>query len=199
MSDTVTDPVPAAKPGYKTTEFWLKLAAILLTALFASGVIPTSGPVATVTAIAATMLGALGYTVARTFAKSAGAAVIVILLGAGAASSLPACGGTQSSRSATIVSLESSIQSASAALRTYEHERAEVIIATAHDAATAQAARVSLTAFRAKVDKVWLAVDAARLAIDSANTLNDDPSLKGAQTALTRAITAITELTGGTP
>jgi hypothetical protein len=58
------------KPGYCTTEFWLKLAAVLLTALFASGVIPTTGTAAMVAAIAATMLGALGYTVARTMVKS---------------------------------------------------------------------------------------------------------------------------------
>lgn len=72
MSDPVSVPAPV-KPGYQTTEFWLKIAAIVLTALFASGAIPTSGPLATVTAIAATMLGALGYTVSRTFAKTGGA------------------------------------------------------------------------------------------------------------------------------
>ena len=66
-------PMPATsppKPGYLTTEFYLKLAAMLLTALFASGVIPTTGTAATVTAIAATMLGALGYTVSRTLVKA---------------------------------------------------------------------------------------------------------------------------------
>jgi hypothetical protein len=71
MSDP--DPTPV-KPGYQTTEFWLKCAALVLTALFASGIIPTSGTVATVAAIAATMLGALGYTVSRTMLKSGGAA-----------------------------------------------------------------------------------------------------------------------------
>lgn len=59
-----------AKPGYLTTEFWLKVAALVLTALYASGVIPTAGTAATVVAIAATMLGALGYTVSRTLLKA---------------------------------------------------------------------------------------------------------------------------------
>ena len=68
MSDETT--AVAVKPGYATTEFWLKLAALILTALYASGVIPTSGTAATITAIAATMLGALGYTVSRTMVKS---------------------------------------------------------------------------------------------------------------------------------
>lgn len=62
-----------AKPGWQTSEFWLKLAAILLTALYASGVIPTTGPLAQALAIGATILGALGYTVSRTMAKNAAA------------------------------------------------------------------------------------------------------------------------------
>src|SRR5262245_56465821 len=71
------------KPGYLTTEFWLKLAAILLTALFASGVIPVGGTAERIAAIVATMLGALGYTVSRSMVKTAGA----VLLFAAAASS----------------------------------------------------------------------------------------------------------------
>lgn len=73
----MTEPVPTATalpgptPGYKTTEFWLKLAALLLTALYASGVIPTSGPASQVAAIAATILGAVGYTVGRSLVKAA--------------------------------------------------------------------------------------------------------------------------------
>lgn len=81
MTDPAVPP-PSTKPGYRTTEFWLKVAALLLTALFASGAIPTSGPAATITAIAATMLGALGYTVSRSFVKAA-AILLVIMLGGG--------------------------------------------------------------------------------------------------------------------
>lgn len=91
MTDTTTTPPAPVKPGYMTTEFWLKVAAIALSALFASGVIPTSGPAATIAAMAATMLGALGYTVSRTLVKNAAAAVLVLLLGLAAASSLTAC------------------------------------------------------------------------------------------------------------
>jgi hypothetical protein len=58
------------KPGWTTSEFWLNLLAILLTYLFSTGTIPTSGPVAQVAAIAATLLTALGYTVARTSVKN---------------------------------------------------------------------------------------------------------------------------------
>ncbi len=56
------------KKGYQTTEFWLSLAAMALTALYASGVLAGTVPLA-IAGIAATILGALGYTVSRTGAK----------------------------------------------------------------------------------------------------------------------------------
>jgi len=61
---------PAKKPGYKTTEFWLTLAASVLGALFASGAIGEGGTVAKILGMAATILSTLGYTVARTKAKA---------------------------------------------------------------------------------------------------------------------------------
>lgn len=57
------------KPGYKTTEFWLSLAAMVVGALFASGAISDGGLVAKVLGIIATILGSLGYTVSRTLVK----------------------------------------------------------------------------------------------------------------------------------
>ena len=79
MTDTTdttkaTPPAPVTpplQPGYKTTEFWLHAIAIALSALFASGAIPTSGTVATIAVIAAAELSALGYTVSRTMVKTA--------------------------------------------------------------------------------------------------------------------------------
>lgn len=91
LTSTVELTAPV-KPGWKTTEFWLKIAAFALTALFSSGAIPTTGPVATVTAIAATMLGALGYTVSRTLVKNA--SVILFLFALGVAANMIACGAT---------------------------------------------------------------------------------------------------------
>jgi hypothetical protein len=70
MSDAIaTTTETAPTKGYKTTEFWLKLLALVITALYASGAIPTDSTAAKITAIAATMLGALGYTVSRTLVK----------------------------------------------------------------------------------------------------------------------------------
>ena len=65
MADETT---PPPKPGYRTTEFWLKLAALLLTAMYASGAV-TNNTALAIAGIAATILGALGYTVSRTLVK----------------------------------------------------------------------------------------------------------------------------------
>lgn len=68
-------PSPATpKPGWRTSEFWLHLAAIIVSALIASGVIPTSGTAAQVVAIIATVLSSLGYTVVRSQIKIASSA-----------------------------------------------------------------------------------------------------------------------------
>jgi hypothetical protein len=129
-------------------------------------------------------------------ALARGLAPLLVILAIGGAVMAPACGGSQTSRASTISSLDTGIQTATAALRTYEHEHAEAIIEAAADKPAAKAA---IAAFRAKVDKVWIVVDSARAAIDAANTINDDTSVKGAQTALNNAIAAITAITGGTP
>lgn len=86
MTDTtlpMTDPDPAptpVKPGWRTTEFWLKLAALALTALYASGAVTNSVALA-IAGIAATMLGALGYTVSRAIVKAAAVLLLVGLVG----------------------------------------------------------------------------------------------------------------------
>jgi len=68
MSETTTETV-TVKPGYKTTEFWLSLAAVLVGAAVSSGAIPETGPYAQVVGLVASVLGGLGYTVSRTMIK----------------------------------------------------------------------------------------------------------------------------------
>ena len=53
------------KPGYKTTEFYLALAAVALGAFVASGVLPIEGATAQVVGLIESALVALGYTGAR--------------------------------------------------------------------------------------------------------------------------------------
>lgn len=57
------------KPGYRTTEFWLSMAAMVIGAIYASGALVEGSVVAQVISVAATILTALGYTVARTMVK----------------------------------------------------------------------------------------------------------------------------------
>lgn len=58
-----------SKPGYKTTEFWLSFAALVVGAAFASGVFPAESSGEKLLGLAATVLTALGYTVSRTMVK----------------------------------------------------------------------------------------------------------------------------------
>lgn len=58
------------KPGYKTTEFWLSLAASLVSVAFASGAVPSEGPWLQLLGAAGTVLSALGYTAARVKTKA---------------------------------------------------------------------------------------------------------------------------------
>jgi hypothetical protein len=59
------------KPGYKTTEFWLSLCALILGALIASGYIGDESGTSKVIAFAASALTALGYNISRGIVKKA--------------------------------------------------------------------------------------------------------------------------------
>jgi hypothetical protein len=58
------------KPGYKTTEFWLSVAAMLVGAILASGIVPNTGIWMQLAGIATTLLNGLGYSVSRGIAKN---------------------------------------------------------------------------------------------------------------------------------
>lgn len=66
------------RPGYRTTEFWLSTIAVLIGAVMASG-LAESSPVMRVAGIAATVLGAMGYSVSRGMSKRAPAILIFLL------------------------------------------------------------------------------------------------------------------------
>lgn len=57
-------------PGYKTTEFYLTAVAVLAGSLLTSGLLPAAGIAVKVTGLVISVLGALGYTAARTYAKA---------------------------------------------------------------------------------------------------------------------------------
>lgn len=57
------------KPGYKTTEFWLALSAVVVSAAMGSGAVPDDSGLAKVLALVASALAALGYAGARAWTK----------------------------------------------------------------------------------------------------------------------------------
>lgn len=57
------------KPGYKTTEFWMAIAAFVVSALYGSGVVSEGTAMDKALAVAAMVLGNLGYAVSRGLAK----------------------------------------------------------------------------------------------------------------------------------
>lgn len=71
---------PVVKPGWKTSEFWFRAAATLLTVLFAADVIPTSGQLMKLAVVAALWLTAEGYAVNRTVIKNAAVMVALFLV-----------------------------------------------------------------------------------------------------------------------
>jgi hypothetical protein len=73
VSDTVQQSLALAteaKAGYKTTEFWMKIAALGLTIAFCTGLIPATGSAERIAEIAALVLSSLGYTVCRSWVKA---------------------------------------------------------------------------------------------------------------------------------
>lgn len=76
---------PDVKPGWKTTEFWLHLAATVVGAVLASGLLPSSSKMMQACGLAATVLSVLGYSVNRTIVKNAAQVFLIgiLLLGAG--------------------------------------------------------------------------------------------------------------------
>jgi hypothetical protein len=54
-----------AKPAWKTSEFWLTLGSVVVSGLYASGVLADGSIYEKAVALVATLLSALGYSVAK--------------------------------------------------------------------------------------------------------------------------------------
>jgi hypothetical protein len=63
--------VITAKPGFKTSEFWLTLAVIVASYVQTTQALPTDSLITKIVGGAVTILGLLGYTAARTSVKNA--------------------------------------------------------------------------------------------------------------------------------
>lgn len=72
MTDETTskDATPDPKPGYRTTEFWISLAAVLTGAIAVSGIVPTDSVWERIVGLVVAAFAALGYTGARLSVKT---------------------------------------------------------------------------------------------------------------------------------
>ena len=68
------------KPGYKTTEFWFGIGAIIVAALIAVDVFAAGSTAYKLLTAAGLALNALGYGMSRRTVKAAGTAVLLILV-----------------------------------------------------------------------------------------------------------------------
>lgn len=71
MPDEAADKKPTIKPGYKTTEFWISLAAVIIGSVVASGIVPADSVWERIIGLVVSALAALGYTGARLSIKKA--------------------------------------------------------------------------------------------------------------------------------
>ncbi len=167
---SATTTTTTVKPGWRTSEFWLKLAAIVLSALFASDVIPTSGPASKIAAVSAFALMSLGYTVSRSIVK---AAAPLLMIGWFAGHAM-ACGA--STRQKTINATLAATSSASKSFSSYSaaHQLAIVAAAPDHrtDVAELQAWRITESEIETMFAATFQAI-AAELAVDN------DPNFQG--------------------
>ena len=71
MPDEAADKKPEIRPGYKTTEFWISLAAVIICSVVASGIVPADSVWERIIGLVVSALAALGYTGARLYIKKA--------------------------------------------------------------------------------------------------------------------------------
>ena len=70
--------------GYKTTEFWLGIAAVVISAVLAAGIVPDGSLVGKLIGIASVVLTSLGYTVSRGLVKASATKASAIAIAAAA-------------------------------------------------------------------------------------------------------------------
>lgn len=167
MSDPTTETTATPKPGWLTSEHALSVIALLLTAGYTTGAIPTDGLWAKLAAVLAVVLISLGYTVSRTMVKLAGLALaLAFALG----TSQMACGA--SARETTIHTAYVATDSARAAFLAFDAKHQQAIVEAAK---TRDEAAAKLAAYREKRAKAVEALDASFRAIAAAAILNDNP------------------------
>jgi hypothetical protein len=162
MPDASTPPTP----GYRTTEFWFRQIALLLSVLIATDAIPVGGVTMKIVMIAAAWLTAEGYTVSRTIIKTAAPMFLFAAIVHSAA-----CGA--SARDSLIATTVSAADAAEATFHVYDTAHQVDLARAAKDA---DDARASIDRWRVQRDRIDRDIATVYRACALAVVANDNAS-----------------------
>ena len=112
------------KAGWKTSEFWLSVVAIVLGVLITSDVLPTTHWVVRIAGLACTALGSIGYSLSRGISKIPPARLGVLLpFLLSLAVMAPGCSSWQKTAAAGLQGVEEAAKQLSATIEPVMHER----------------------------------------------------------------------------
>lgn len=202
MSDaTTTTPTPVTtppKPGWKTTEFWLSLLAVVLGALLTSGLLADGSAPLRIAGIATTVLAALGYTGARASVKNAASMLALFVLGSMLLTSTPGCAhnadGTTNARATTVNAAIVSADVTAIAFGAWDRQHELAVVA---GSTSTTDANTKLAAYRAKRDAVLHALDDLTAKLKTASMLSSDQAIADAVAAATTVQELWNALKGG--
>jgi hypothetical protein len=175
------------KPGWKTTEFWLALAAKLLGTLFAAGYLGDGSEVSRIAGLAALILSTLGYTVSRTMIKNAAMLALFVMV----AHTQIAC--TSTSRERQLGYTLTGLIAAQSALDAYEKPHVEQIVKECRPDDKAGCEQKVKTFLDART-KARADLKAALDLVGAGYKLNDDKSLANAEAAAAAVMTLLHNL-----
>lgn len=183
---------PDTKPGWRTSEFWKGVAAMVLSALFASGAI-TNSTVLALAGIAASVLTSMGYMVSRGMVKSAAAKAIVGLALVSLVAA-PGCGASQ--RESTIRAALITADTARDGFLAYDSAEQRAIVGAAK---SLDDGRAKLAEYRDARTQVADAFTITYRAIAAAAALNDERSLASIKVAIDQLLAVIASVKGVSP
>lgn len=169
------------KPGWKTSEYWMSKAAMLLSVLFLADVIPTNGIWLKLAGVAASVLISQGYTVSRTIVKKAGTALVLVFV------LMHATGCTHNTRSKTIAIASLTVDAADAGFTAFDDAKQADIVAHATSETDGEK---QLLQWRVTQTKVHTLLDNAIRAVSLAKLLNDDQSVS----SMMKAVMTLTDM-----
>lgn len=158
---------PPPTPGYKTSEFWLTMLAMLVGMALTAGFFPDTSPIMRGLSALGTLLASLGYTYGRSTVKAAFHSAGVLILVITCVSSTSACA---ASKDEVLSKIMAGVTAAQTAFLAFDKEHQDQIVT---DATSLEQGKAALAAYRDKRKVVATAFVAAYGALAAASL---DPS-----------------------